>query len=239
MIRPQKRSWWRGLAVVSGILIWSLSTLAQSDKQSSASIVSQGITIIGDEGRKLSSQDITSIEQALPDGAKPWLLSGDEPYQRAEIFRAYLPPTTVLPSLRKGVMIAVCCRRTNRLRKWTTTTGSYVQVAVEGRAFDDIQGDDDPNRPFSVRGKIDDVELIGLVEALRANPAANGTDRSKTLPILEVFRRSDMKDSVNVYLREGPAQAPEPMPERVVILRPEGPTWVVVNSGRMVPTKID
>jgi hypothetical protein len=54
---------------------------------------------------------------------------------------------------------------------WTVyeANGAYAQVAVAGRSFDQIQGDQDVNRPFNVVGAIVDNELLSIVNFVRSS----------------------------------------------------------------------
>jgi hypothetical protein len=95
---------------------------------------------IGDVARRMTEQDITALESLLPSGAKPWLLIGVRTW--GEHVEAYLAPTTTTPALRRGTVVS-----------WQRT-GSYAQVTIPGRSFDQIDGDQDINRPFQVKGLI-------------------------------------------------------------------------------------
>src|SRR5437773_10157080 len=78
-------------------------------------------------------------------------------------------------------------------------TESYAQVAITGRSFNDIQGDQDINRPFRVIGRFDDDELIRLVQLLRSDPPYRGPERIDPWPFLSMQRKA--ADSVQVTLR--------------------------------------
>src|SRR5579862_6506870 len=133
----------------------------------------------GEVARQLADSDVAALEFALPPGAEPWLLDG-EPVLVANVqsIDAYLPPDTVTTSLRRGSILSAM-RRTVPPTAWAAgESASYAQVAIAGRDFDQIQGDDDINRPFRVLGRFDDRDLIELVQFLRSNP------RIKQLPIV-------------------------------------------------------
>src|SRR5579864_5324261 len=162
---------------------------------------------IGDVARQMTGQDITALELALPSGAKPWLVNGDHgQIPMVDYIEAYLSPTTTTASLRRGTMINVSRRRTP-VSEWSAArTESYAQVAIPGRNFDQIDGDQDINRPFRVIGRFDDDELVRLVQLIRSHPPTRGTPifpyRSSAIeawPILSIQRRND--DSVDVSLR--------------------------------------
>jgi hypothetical protein len=116
----------------------------------------------GEVARQLGDADVAALELALPSGVKPWLLDG-EPVLVANVqsIDAYLPPATVTTPLRRGPILSVM-RWTAPPTEWTAKdSGSY---------FDQIQGDDDINRPFRVIGRFDDRDLIQLVRFLRSWP---------------------------------------------------------------------
>jgi hypothetical protein len=131
----------------------------------------------GDVARQLTDQELAALELVLPSGATPWLLDGD-PTQAPGIqsILAYLSPTTATSTLRRGTVITVT-RRTLPLplTAWAVERSwSYAQVAIPGRQFDKIEGDQDINRPFVVIGDFDDTELVSLVGFLRSNPPTVG-----------------------------------------------------------------
>jgi hypothetical protein len=136
----------------------------------------------GDVARQLTEQDVAALELVLPSGAKPWLLNGDRAqFPGIQFIQAYLSPTTVTSTLRRGPVISLM-RRISPIAAWTTErVESYAQVAIAGRKFDDIQEDQDVNRPFRVIGRFDDPELVQLVAFLRSNPPipGGGPDRAR------------------------------------------------------------
>jgi hypothetical protein len=183
----------------------------------------------GDVARKLTEQDVAALEMVLPSGAKPWLLDGD-PGQAPglEYTAAYLPPTNTSPVLRRGMVVTVV-RRTRPLAEteWTVAeTRSYAQVAIPGRSFDQIEGDQDTNRPFRVFGRFDDDELVTLVKFLRSNPPTRGPERIQLWPLLTIQRKAD--DSVEVMLRGGVGQG------QGITLRQAGQDWVIVIVGMWI-----
>ena len=88
----------------------------------------------------------------------------------------------------------------------------YAQVAVAGRGFDQLQGDQDHNRPFEVRGQFDDAEVISIVSCVR--PQAKD-------PIRLILRNSD--DSVAVWTRLGAHESGK------WTLRKQGLSWVILS----------
>jgi|SRR5215831_15028033 len=183
----------------------------------------------GDVSRQLTEQDVAALERVLPSGAKPWLLNGD-PAQLAgfEYIQAYLPPTSATSTLRRGTVIGVM-RRTSPLTEWTVTYSStYAQVAIPGRAFDQIEGDQDINRPFQVTGNFDDTELVGLVRFLRSNPPTIGGEINaiQPWPILSITRGADR--SVQVTLRGAIMQGQE------ITVRQTDHDWTIIRVGMWI-----
>ena len=183
----------------------------------------------GDVSRQLTEQDVAALERVLPSGAKPWLLNGD-PAQLAgfEYIQAYLPPTSATSTLRRGTVIGVM-RRTSPLTEWTVTYSStYAQVAIPGRAFDQIEGDQDINRPFQVTGNFDDTELVGLVRFLRSNPPTIGGEINaiRPWPILSIKRETD--GSVEVLLRGAIMQG------QSITVRQTDHGWAIIRVGMWI-----
>ncbi len=185
---------------------------------------------IGDVAGRLSDSDMEALRQALPTGEQPWLLIGEAAQNaNSEFIRVYMRPTTSTSLLRRGREIDA--RREIAPRSaWTIEPGqSYVQVAIPGRSFDDVQLEQDINRPFSVVGSFDDAELIRLVLFLRTNPTTDApglSSRVETWPILGVIREADQ--SVRVMLRGGLWSG------QLIRLREAGQDWVIVSIGMWI-----
>ena len=179
----------------------------------------------GEVARQLANADVTALELVLPSGAKPWLLDG-EPVLVANVqsIDVYLSPVTVTTNLRRGPILSVM-RRTAPPTPWAARdSGSYAQVAIAGRNFEQIQGDDDINRPFRVTGRFNDRDLIQLVRFLRSGPPVwRGLDAIKLLPIVSVARQAD--DSVEVTLRVGSMQG------QWIKLHQAERGWRIVSAG--------
>jgi hypothetical protein len=185
----------------------------------------------GDVARQLTEQDIAALELLLPSGPKPWLLNGDPGDQpKTQYIEAFLSPTTTTSRLRRGPVIRV--RRQiweNPPTAWTVHwTGLYAQVAMPGRTFDQIEDDQDMNRPFRVIGRFNDNELVRLVEFLRSNPTMRGGQRNviRPWPILVVVRQAD--NSVEVMLRGAVMQG------QAITLRQAGEDWIILLVGMWV-----
>ena len=191
---------------------------------------------IGDVGRQLTDQDVTALEAALPTGAMPWLLNGEQgQIPVMQFIEAYLSPTDTTAALRRGMVVSVMRRIRPAVGEWSLSrTESYAQVAIPGRRFDDIQGDQDINRPFRVIGRFDDDELVHLVRFLRSDPPYRGQSDApyrgpghiQPWPILSMQRKDD--DSVDVTLRGGHLSGQE------VKLRQSGQDWVIVSVGMWI-----
>jgi hypothetical protein len=202
------------------VVVWVLLT------QSSRTVTYR----TGDVARQLTEVDVAALESVLPSGVKPWLLNGD-PAQVAGIqsIQAYMSPTTATSTLRRGTVITVT-RQTLPLTAWTVySSESYAQVAIAGRDFEQIEGDQDINRPFRVFGSFDNTELVHLVGFLRSNPPTPRTGPDVAIrawPILSIIRGVD--DSVTVRLREAAGKG------QTTTLRQTGQDWVIVSVGMWI-----
>jgi len=179
----------------------------------------------GNIARQLTEQDVRALERILPSDAKPWLLDGD-PGQIAssQNISAYLPPATTTAVLRRGSVITVTRRAFSSPTDWTVLlAGTYAQVAITGRKFDEIRGDDDINRPFLVSGNFDDNELIQIVTIIRSNPNPGGTVLTaiEPLPIRSVAWQGS--NSVIVTTRRAVMQG------QSIILQRMGQNWTVAS----------
>jgi len=183
--------------------------------------ITQSVTTLlrtGDVARQLTQQDVAALERVLPTGGTPWLLNGDPGLiPNAEYIEAYLSPANTTRVLRRGTVVSVMRGLAPRTEWTVQRTESYAQVAIAGRNFDQIQGDQDINRPFRVIGRFDDSELVRLIESLRSDPTP------MAWPILSVVRKTD--DSAEVMLR-GTA-----MHGQVIMARQAGQDWIVVVVG--------
>jgi len=183
----------------------------------------------GDVSRRLTQQDVAALELVLPSGAKPWLLNGD-PAQIAglENIQAYLSPTTATSTLRRGPVI-FATRRISPITEWAVEgSGTYAQVAIPGREFDQIEGDQDINRPFHVIGNFDDTELVGLARFLRSNPPTIGGESNaiRPWPILSINRKGD--GSVEIQLRETNWKG------QAITVRQTDHNWAIIRVGMWI-----
>jgi hypothetical protein len=182
----------------------------------------------GDVSRQLTEKDIAALKRSLPPDAKPWLLNGDPSQAPGEEFiEAYLSPTTATSTLRRGPFIVVVRRIAPLpLTEWTVRlSGTYAQVAIPGREFDQIQGDQDINRPFKIIGNFDDTELTDLVTFLRSSPPTTGVNAIQPWPILSI-RRAD--GAVEVMLRGAV------MKGQMVTVRRTERGWTIIRVGTWI-----
>jgi hypothetical protein len=194
-----------------------------------ASLVQSTTTLplrIGEVARQLTEQEIAGVEMVLPSGEKPWLLNGDRPqWSNGQFVQAFLPPTVSTPELRRGTVISVERRNArNQLQRpepvdpWVVErTESYAQVAIAGRNFDDIQAEQDINRPFRVVGRFDNSELVRSIQTLRSDPAP------MPWPILSMTRKPD--NSIEVLLRMTASEG------QIIWLRQARQEWIVIVAG--------
>jgi hypothetical protein len=131
---------------------------------------------IGDLGRQLSEQELVEISRAVStNDAKPWLLVG---HRRQDLSRefldVFLSPTTNTAEIRRGQLALISRRLADSHGTWEewrlNGRGEYAQVAIRGRDFGHVDGEQDLNRPFSVRGKLSNDELVTLVALMRSSP---------------------------------------------------------------------
>ena len=94
----------------------------------------------------------------------------------------------------------------------------WAQVALSGREFDTIQGEQDLNRPFMIASDFDDSELVSLVRFLRGSTAVE-----RTWPIYFMSRQLDA--SIRASLRPDTGTHLQ-----MVILRKRGSDWVVISA---------
>src|ERR1043166_6352861 len=112
-------------------------------------------TRVGDVARQLTQEEIGALQATLPSAEKPWLLIGD-PAQAplTQYIEAFLTPRTASTELRRGPLIWVMRRMNPRspntgYGSWAVDkTEDYAQVSLPGRQFDQIESDQDINRPF-------------------------------------------------------------------------------------------
>ena len=126
----------------------------------------------GDVARSLTAEDIATIEAMA--GEKPWLVDGRPslgPPAKSQTIQVYFTATTVTPGLRRGAYMTFT-RELNPPSPWQGVGSArpYFQVAVPGRAYEQIENDNDLNRPFIVKGNFQNDELVELVTFIRSSP---------------------------------------------------------------------
>jgi len=183
----------------------------------------------GDGARQLTEQDVNGLELVLPPDSRPWLLNGDQgQIGNAQFIQAFLYPTTTTVALRRGSVISVM-RRISPPTSWTARPAeAYAQVAISGRKFEEIQGDQDINRPFRVLGTFDDNELVQIVAVVRSNstPGGRGMNAIQPWPILSIDRQGD--NSARVMTRGAVMQG------QSITLARAGQNWSVVAVGAWI-----
>lgn len=129
--------------------------------------------------------DAEGIARAVASyGGRPWLITGvrrsaqrrNGEYQWSAV--AYVAPTTANPELRRGPLVPVDTVPTSEpladpasWRADPTSVVTWAQVAVPGRAFEDVTSEQDENRPLTITGDITDADLLSVVRFLRSRPA--------------------------------------------------------------------
>jgi hypothetical protein len=207
-------------------LLWTLVTVGQAPT----------VIRIGEVARELTNTDVADLVQTMPAGSKPWLLIGERGQSpTGQTIEAYLPPVTSTPEVRRGSMIPLrrFVRNTAAPEPWTVITNyqrggatpiSYAQVLLAGRSFDQIQGDDDTNRPFILKGNPKDNDLVEVVSVLRASRLNRypGGGYISGLPILNMDWQTNY--FVVVDLRDGGI-----LKQQRATLKKEGAVWVITQ----------
>lgn len=190
---------------------------------------------LGDITRQLTEQDLSELERALPNGEKPWILIGEPGRARGQNVAGFFPPKTATSELRRGDAIVI--HRESNASKWRALdridydeqigqSTSYAQVVLPDRSFDQMQGDQDLNRPFFVTGEFKDSELISLGRYIRSRPVKPNT-RGVAIsagPIVSVVRQPD--NAVHVWLRE------KATAWQWLTLQ-QGHTWSILNASQV------
>jgi hypothetical protein len=182
--------------------------------------------LIGSNANSLSDLDIADLEKLA--GGHPWLINARKSQQSSGVIEQYLPPVTATSELRRGKVVSVAGKAVVR--------EDYAQVAIAGRAFDQIKDDTDPNRPFQVSG-LDDRELLNLVRFIRSRPSSpvsNVAGRpglvEGALPITRIERVTEAEadrvkvGQIRVTLRTGDFTGQE------VVLERRGDSWAVISA---------
>jgi hypothetical protein len=217
-------------------LLWVVSSWSQETQRQTPAIR------IRDHAVELTDRDVEDLERALPAGVKPWLLIGETSQQSGlQRVHAFLPPDVTTPMLRRGKVFPLI-KETNTPWKILegsqppgngahAYSGSYAQVALEGREFSHIENENDRNRPFFVIGRFEDAELAGLISFVRRDPSIPTRVGAppipvSALPILSVTRKAD--GSAEIWFRKGA------LSWAWILLRPIENGWQFVQGGQAV-----
>jgi hypothetical protein len=158
--------------------------------------------LIGNVGLQLSEQELVEIARlASTNAVKPWLFEShrSEAADR-EFVQVFFDPTTATPEIRRGRMALVSRRLVDSKGTWEAWRlngrNDYGQVAIPGREFGNVEGEQDLNRPFAVRGKLANEELVTLVKLVRSSPVwRSETGMMQRIegewPILSIHRMQD------------------------------------------------
>lgn len=200
---------------------------------------------LGEIASRLSADDLSQLAQLA--GESPWLLIG----HRAQFsidwsVEVFGRPSAAGDGLRRGVMVWAWTDPSFRTdarasdsgepaapRQWRTAAMkmSWAQVALPGRAFEDVRDQQDVNRPFRLVGAFGDAELVRLIEFVRSGPSVIGADGPRaltpTLPIAHVEQRRP-DGLVEVRLRV------DEWRQQVGTFRSAGGDWSLVNAGESI-----
>ena len=199
-------------------------------------------TIVGTPGPEFSDQDVSDIKRLVePEGDKPWLFIGVRgQFGQSQIVRVFCSPTKSSGTIRRGALVHIGRNRSeiegDGWLPWRLFGSEfYGQVRIEGREFDDIKDNRDPNRPFSVKGEFSDETLEQIVTFIRSSPiwARTAPDEKETnvqvngeLPIWYVHRKEG--EDVEVNLLDGRSRG------QTVRLKIEQGKWTVSRIGMWV-----
>jgi hypothetical protein len=167
-------------------------------------------------GTPLASRDIVRIRELASGlaGGPPWLLVGELGQVTGSASVAAMGPATQSGAeIRRGTLVRLSGvdSSSDAPRSWSVyDSQAYAQVAIAGRTFGEIRGEDDPNLPFRVTGTFTDEDLIEVVRFVRSTPPGPGGSslglKVERHPIQAIsrFRRTagtDVRVGVQVTLR--------------------------------------
>ena len=149
-----------------------------------AAQVSREPLAFGPQAAWLRPVDAEAIARAVaPYGGAPWLIAEvrRSPRQRNGEFdwsaMAYVAPTIATAEFRRGALVRVFSGLTTEQsadpstwRADPTTIRTWAQVAMPGRAFEDVKNEQDENLPLWIVGDITDADLVSIVRFLRSSP---------------------------------------------------------------------
>jgi hypothetical protein len=140
--------------------------------------------VFGTQAAWLRPADVEGITRAVASyGGPPWLITEvrRSPRDRNGQFQwsalAYAAPTTATTEFRRGALVRVTAGPTTEqladAATWrvdASTVRQWAQVAIPGRRFDDVKGEQDENLPLTISGDITDADLLSAVRFLRSGP---------------------------------------------------------------------
>lgn len=140
--------------------------------------------VFGRQAAWLRPVDVEAIARAVASyGGRPWLITevSRSPRNQNGAYQwhalAYLAPSTATAELRRGALITVRSGlSTEQLAEPATWTADaswvrqWAQVAMPGRPFDEVKGEQDDNLPLAITGDITDADLLSAVRFLRSHP---------------------------------------------------------------------
>ena len=198
--------------IAATMVLIGLAAYVDAEAPLLAQIPATKAILAGDVVRQLSDRDAASIVRTLPGGEQAWLLMGTPGQSWAQNVVVYMQPKTTTPEVRRGYAALVTREYSGPTAAWSIRdildfdrwgfSGNYAQVAAEGRAFDQIQSEDDINRPFFVTGQLNDADLIGIAAFVRSRPVIPNT-RGKPIssgPIISMVRQAE--GTVDIWIRE-------------------------------------
>ena len=142
-------------------------------------VMTASAAIIGDLGRQLSEPELVEIARLGSTNAiKPWLFVVQRGHFRGEFVYVYSAPTIDTPEIRRGTR-ALLSRRISDLKGawegWILNgRGWYAQVAIPGRDFARIEGEQDISQPFGVGSPLSNDDLVSLARLVRSSPSWMG-----------------------------------------------------------------
>ena len=140
--------------------------------------------VFGRQAAWLRPADVESIARAVRSyGGPSWLITDvrRSPPDRNGEFQwsalAYVASTTATAEFRRGALVRVNAGLTTEQladpARWSadaSTVRQWAQVAIPGRPFDDVKGEQDDNLPLTISGDITDADLLSVVRFLRSSP---------------------------------------------------------------------
>ena len=142
-----------------------------------------GTTVFGRQAESLRQADVEGIGRAVASyGGPPWLITEvrrsvrdrNGEFQWSAL--AYVAPTVAITEFRRGALVRVSAAPTTEQladpatwRADGSTVRQWAQVALPGRSFDDVKGEQDENLPLIISGEITDADLLSAVRFLRAS----------------------------------------------------------------------